>query len=147
MLIFFLQRVAKISPALVAALDDDHAELFESPFLVARPRVKEVVVFSELPDNGGLAVLVLAVLRPFDLKEEMVGAPLFWLLRIGDGEICVGVDRRGLEILLLPVELPAVEGAEFFDGDVEVRNFKLVVESAGRVPIEGFSVVLPGGFI
>ena len=58
--VFFLQRVAKISPTFVGALDDNHAELMESPILVARPRVKEVVVFPEFPDDGGLAVPVIA---------------------------------------------------------------------------------------
>ena len=131
--VFFLQRVAKISPALGGPLDDDHAELFESPILVARPRVKEVVVFPEFPDNGGFSVLVFADLRTFDLKEEMVRVPPFGLVRIGDGEIRVGMDGGGLEVGLLPVKMQGVFRAELFEGDMKVGNFELVVKRAGRV--------------
>ncbi len=136
--VFFLQRVAEISPAFVGALHDDHAELMESPILVARPRVKEVVVFPEFPDDGGLAILVLAEFRAFDLEEEMICVPVIGLQRIGDGKIRVGVDGGGLEVGLLPVKLQGVFRAELFEGDMKVGNFELVVKRAGAVLGERF---------
>src|SRR5579872_128419 len=62
----------------------------------------------------------------------------FGLRRVGEGKIGIRVDGLGLEVGLLPVELPVLRGAEAFHGHVEVGDLKLVVKRADGMVVKGF---------
>lgn len=138
MVVFFAERKEQICPPAFRALDDYGAEMADIPFPLAPGSIEKIVVFPQLPEDRRFAVAVVAYFRPLNFQEEMVGIFPFRPSRIGDREIRVGMDRRGLEIRPLPVEPPSLLLAEILHGNVEPGDFKLVVERAGGVLVEGF---------
>jgi len=98
-----VERGQKVIALVGGALDNDHAELFNPPFLAAFLGAVILIELAELSHDGRFTINVMSHLRALNLKEVVERILAFRLRWIGNGEHCVRV-HGAFQVVLLPVK-------------------------------------------